>query len=220
MTVGSLVIPFLLAMTLANLLYGLPIGADQDFAGDVTDLLTPYGLYVGLMVVVLCILLGATFLALKTGGVVRSRAARLARWVAPVVVALVLGFVLWTEYVADGDFVIGPLGVLPVLPILACVWLVFRDREGWAFTFAVATMAAVVAVLFVNLYPNVMVSSTDPSFSLTVEGAAASPYALRVITIVALALLPVVLVYQGWTYYVFRQRVDADSESDSTATAY
>src|SRR5690606_34511030 len=113
-----------------------------------------------------------------------------------------------------------PLGVLPVLPILACVWLVFRDREGWAFTFAVATMAAVVAVLFVNLYPNVMVSSTDPSFSLTVEGAAASPYALRVITIVALALLPVVLVYQGWTYYVFRQRVDADSESDSTATAY
>jgi cytochrome d ubiquinol oxidase subunit II len=221
MTVGSLLVPLLLGVGLADLLYGLPIGSDQEFAGDVMDLLIPYSLYVGGTVVLLCVLLGATFLALKTAGTVRTRAARLARWVAPVTLVVMIGFALWTADVATGDLVPGVMEVLPLLAILACVWLVFRAREGWAFTFAVATMAAVVAALFVNLYPNVMVSSTDPSFSLTVEGASSSPYALRVMTVVALVLLPVVLLYQGWTYYVFRQRVSSsDAESEPTATAY
>jgi cytochrome d ubiquinol oxidase subunit II len=96
--------------------------------------------------------------------------------------------------------------------VLAAGVLVRAGREGWAFTASAAAIAAAVSSLFVDLYPNVLVSSTSASYNLTVAGAASGSYALKVMTVVAAALVPVVLIYQAWNYRVFRARVAAPSE--------
>jgi len=90
---------------------------------------------------------------------------------------------------------------------IAVVWLIREGRDGWAFTMTTITMATTVLTIFVDLYPRVMVSSTNAANDLTVTNTSSAPYALKVLTIVALVFLPVVLLYQGWTYYVFRRRI-------------
>jgi cytochrome d ubiquinol oxidase subunit II len=108
----------------------------------------------------------------------------------------------------------------PVLPaavgiaaLALAVWFLYAGRSGRAFAMTVLATAAVVATLFVSLYPRVMVSSPDFENSLTVDGAASSHYALTVMTVVAAVLVPVVLLYQGWTYYVLRRRVSSEREA-------
>ena len=94
-----------------------------------------------------------------------------------------------------------------VLAIVASAWLLGERREGWAFAMTAFAMAATVLTFFIDLYPNVMVSSTDAAYNLTVQNASSAPYALKVMTIVAVIFLPVVMIYQGWTYHVFRKRL-------------
>ncbi len=107
----------------------------------------------------------------------------------------------------------------PVLPaalgiaaFVLALFLVYARRSGLAFTLTALGVIAFVATLFTSLYPRVMVSSTDAANSLTIENASSSTYALKVMTVVALVLTPVVLLYQGWTYHVFRERVGGDEE--------
>jgi cytochrome d ubiquinol oxidase subunit II len=116
----------------------------------------------------------------------------------------VLGFAIWTQATA-GRWSL-PL-VVAVLAALAAAWQVGRGRDGVAFTATSVTMAAVVVSIFVALYPRVMVSSLGAASDLTVTNTASSPYSLKVMTVAAGVLFPVVLAYQGWTYYVFRRRV-------------
>jgi cytochrome bd ubiquinol oxidase subunit II len=107
-----------------------------------------------------------------------------------------------------------------VLAILAVVWLIRENHEGWAFGMTTIAMATTVLTIFTYLYPRVMVSSTNPDYDLTVTGTSSSPYALKVMTIVALVFFPVVLLYQGWSYYVFRHRISvADLEEQGSAHA-
>jgi len=99
------------------------------------------------------------------------------------------------------------------------VWLLRERREGWAFAMTTFAIACTVLSIFIDLYPRVMVSSTSASNSLTVKNAAAGAYSLKVMTVVAIVFLPLVLLYQGWTYYVFRRRVSVtDLEGASTTT--
>jgi cytochrome d ubiquinol oxidase subunit II len=203
-TVGSLLAPLLIGVALGNLLAGVPIGADQEYAGTVADLFNGYALYCGVTVVLLCLLQGASFLALKTDGEVRERARRAGRLLAPVAAAAVAGFAVWTQATAGGWLA---LLVVAVLAALAAAWQVGRGRDGVAFTTSSLTMAAVVVSIFVALYPRVMVSSLGAANDLTVTNTASSPYTLKVMTVAAALLFPVVLAYQAWTYYVFRSRV-------------
>ncbi len=94
-----------------------------------------------------------------------------------------------------------------MLAVIAAVWLVWEHREGFAFAATTVTMAACIVSIFTGLYPNVMVSSTNATYNLTVHNTASGAYSLKVMTVVAIIFLPVVLAYQTWTYYVFRRRV-------------
>ena len=207
LTVSSIVVPFLIGVGLGDLLAGLPIDGDEEFTGSLLDLLTPYGLWVGLTLVVLSLLQGANFLALKAPGIVQVRARQRARLLSVVGVVVVVTFVAWTRALADRGIVPGLTEIIAVLAIVGAAWAAHRSLDGWAFTLGSVAIATSVLSIFVELYPNVMVSSTDAANNLTVSGTASGAYALKIMTIVAVVVFPVVLAYQIWTYYVFRGRV-------------
>jgi cytochrome d ubiquinol oxidase subunit II len=207
---ASLLAPFLIGMMLGDLLHGVPIGANHEYTGNFGDLFQGYSVFVGITLVTLCVLHGATFIALKTDGDVRVRAARLARRVAPLTALIVLAFVGWTHVAAGGGGFLNPVELLVALAVIAA-WMLVRGHEGWAFAATSVAIAVSIITIFVDLYPRVMVSSTNPAFSLTVRNSASTPYSLKVMTVIALVLLPIVLAYQGWTYYVFRRRISDQS---------
>jgi cytochrome bd ubiquinol oxidase subunit II len=207
LTGGSLVVPLLIGVALGDLLIGLPINSKQEYTGSFWNLLQPYGLYTGVTLVAICVLHGATFLALKTTGDMRGRAERLGRQAAPVTGLLVVGFALWTHIAAGKGFFPNLLQIAAILAAFAAAWLVYEHQDGWAFAATTAMMATSVLALFVDLYPRVMVSSTNSAYNLTTSNTAAGSYALKVMTIVVAIFLPFVLAYQAWTYYVFRRRI-------------
>jgi cytochrome bd ubiquinol oxidase subunit II len=211
-TVGSVGAPFLWGVALANLLHGLPLDEKGVFTGTFLDLFDGYTVLAGFATVLLFALHGATFLTLRIHVDLGARAAAAARRLSAPTAVVVVAFLAWTVVVAvDGNErgVAGPLvpAVLGAIAVVLCAVLVRTGRVGWAFAATGVAAVAIVATLFTGLYPRVLVS--DPSFanSLTVTGAATEHYALTVITVVGAVLLPVVLLYQGWTYHVLRARL-------------
>jgi cytochrome d ubiquinol oxidase subunit II len=209
LTIGSVALPVLLGVALGDLLAGLPINQNGDFTGSFLDLLTPYGIWVGVTLLTLSLAHGAMFLSLKTTGAVQARARRLAGPLSWTAVPFVLGFAVWTHLQSSNGVLPGPIEVSAFLLVVAAAWSMRDGRAGWGFTATTAAIAATVVAMFVHLYPNVMVSSTNSAYNLTVKNSASSHYALTVMTVVALVLTPVVLAYQGWTYHVFRSRIKA-----------
>ena len=209
LTAGSLLAPFLIGVALGDLLHGLPINSHQEYTGSFWNLLQPYALFTGITLVLICLLHGATFLSLKTTGDMRDRAGRLARRIAPFTGAAVVAFAIWTHVTASSTFFLNPVELLAVLAVIAAIWLVYDHRDGFAFAATTVTMAASIVAIFTGLYPNVMVSSTNAAYNLTVHNTASGAYSLKVMTVVVVIFLPFVLAYQTWTYYVFRRRVSA-----------
>ena len=207
LTIGSVLLPVLIGVALGDLLHGLPINQSGNYTGSFWDLLTPYGLWVGLTLLVLSLAHGAMYLSLKTTGVVQQRAQRLAGPLAWAAALVVLGFGIWTHVQSGRGVLPSPLIVLGVLLAVAAAWSIRDGHSGWGFVATTATIAVTVTSLFVTLHPNVMVSSTNSAYNLTVANSAASNYALKVMTIVAVIFTPLVLAYQSWSYYVFRARV-------------
>jgi cytochrome d ubiquinol oxidase subunit II len=204
---GSLLVPLLIGVALGDLLHGLPVNASQEYTGTFWDLLQPYALYTGVTLVALCVLHGATFIALKSLGEPRVRASQLATRAAPVTALIVLGFAIWTHVSSGKGVLPNPVEIAAILAVLASAWLARDRREGWAFAATTFAMAATVLSIFTELYPNVMVSSTSPANNLTIHNTASGSYALKLMTVVVVIFLPLVLAYTAWTYYVFRQRV-------------
>jgi cytochrome bd ubiquinol oxidase subunit II len=207
LTTGSLLAPLLIGVALAGLLHGLPINSSQNYTGSFWDLLQPYALFTGVTLVLVCLLHGATFLCLKTTGDMRERSWQVGRRVAPFTGAAVIGFIIWTHVTASTTFFLNVIELLAILAVIAAVWLVYDHREGFAFAATTVTIASCILAIFVDLYPNVMVSSTNPAYNLTVHNTASNGYSLKVMTVVVIIFLPLVLAYQTWTYYVFRRRV-------------
>jgi cytochrome d ubiquinol oxidase subunit II len=213
MTVGSLLAPLLTGVALGGLLHGLPINSSQNYTGTFWDLLQPYPVFTGITLVLVCALHGATFLCLKTTDDMRERSGLLARRIAPFTGAAVVGFVIWTHVTYSSKFFLNPIELLAVLAVLAAVWLVYDHRAGFAFAATTVTIASCIVAIFVGLYPNVMVSSTKAANNLTVHNTASGGYSLKIMTVIVIVLLPVVLAYQAWTYYVFRRRISASEFS-------
>jgi len=211
LTIGSALVPLLLGVALGDLLNGLPIDQDHQFTGNFFDLLTPYGLWTGVTFLVLSVLSGANFLALKTTGALRSRSEDVARLVSKIAAAAVIGFVVWSRVVAGG-LLPDPFTITAVLAVLAAAWLATTEHRTWAFAASVIAMAGSVATVFIDLYANVMVSSTNAAYNLTVANSSSSSYALKVMTVVAVIFTPIVLLYQGWNYWVFRGRLTAPAQ--------
>ncbi len=207
LTVGSLVAPLVLGIALGDLVAGLPIDSHQEFTGTFWDLFTGYGVYTGLMLVVLCLTHGAVFLALRTTGDLRDRAHALGGRLAWLALVAVIGFAAWTLAIADVGTLTSVALALPAVAVVVAVVFLRGGREGRAFAATAVAMGATVLTLFGSLYPDVMVSSTSASYNLTVANTASAHYALSVMTVVAAIFFPLVLLYQGYTYVVFRHRV-------------
>jgi cytochrome d ubiquinol oxidase subunit II len=214
---GSLLPALLLGVAFANLARGVPIDVEMQYAGGFFNLLNPYALLGGLAAVLTFALHGAIFLSLKTSGELMESARALARrlW-APVVIVLLVflgATYLSTDLYSRLGVNPGPVPLAGAAAILIAGYFIRRKRDGWAFAMTALTITTAIMTLFLILYPRVMISSLDPAYSLTIYNAASSPYTLRVMTIVALIFVPVVLIYQGWTYWVFRKRIQARPET-------
>jgi cytochrome d ubiquinol oxidase subunit II len=209
LTTGSVLAPLLIGIALGDLLAGLPIDSAQNYTGSFWDLLQPYAVFTGVTFVLICLQHGATFLSLKTTGAMHERSRLQARRIAPFAAAAVTGFIIWTHVTASSAFFLNLIELLAILAALAAAWLVYAHRDGFAFAATTVTIAACVLAIFADLYPNLMVSSTSTAYNLTVRNAASPPYSLKAMTIVVVVFLPLVLIYQAWTYYVFRRRVSA-----------
>lgn len=213
---GSFLPALLLGVAFANLAKGLPIDGNMMFTGNLFTLLNPYGLLGGLMSVSVFLFHGAIFLCLKTDAELRTRAETAARklWLpaAALVLLLAVATFFYTDFIAHlgidpGAF---PLGAL--VSILLAGWFVRRRQNGWAFAMTALNIVLTQVTFFLILFPRVMISSTDRAFSLDIWNAASSPYTLKVMSIVAAIFVPIVLAYQGYTYWVFRKRVTTEKK--------
>jgi len=204
---GSTAPAFLWGVAFANLARGLPLAADGDYAGGLLDLLHPYALLGGLVTLTLFVTHGAVFLALKTVDDLRHRALAVAGRVGPVALVALAAFAAWTLTVrtSPGAAIAAGAAVATLVGALAANR---GRREGWAFLGTAVTIGLLVVSLFAALFPAVL-PSTAGTPDLTVDNAASSPYTLRLMTWVAVIFAPLVLLYQGWTYWVFRKRVTA-----------
>ena len=219
LTIGSVLIPLLIGVALGDLLTGLPIDQQQNFTGNFFDLLTGYGLMTGVTLLTLCLLHGATFLALRTTGEIRDRARATARKIGPVAIVVNIAWVSWTLVVIGGGTVPQPTQIFGVIAVISAALLSSTDNNGWAFTASGFAIAAVIGQIFIALYPNVMISSTNAAYNLTVNNVASGHYALVVMTVTAVLVFPLVLLYQGWSFHVFRARVSAPAEEPTGAAA-
>jgi cytochrome d ubiquinol oxidase subunit II len=223
-TLGSIGAALVWGVALANLVHGVPLDSAHNYSGTFWDLFTPYTLFAGVVVVALFAFHGATFLTLRTVGELCERAAQMARRLALPAALGGIALLAWTVVVAvnNNDKQVFP----PVLPaalgavalVLAVVFLHLR-RSGVAFAMTASATVAVVATIFTGLYPRVLVSSTDFAHSLTLANSASSHYALVAMTVTAAIFLPVVLLYQAWTYYVFRARVGGEQPEGNPVQA-
>ncbi|AXI78684.1 cytochrome d ubiquinol oxidase subunit II [Peterkaempfera bronchialis] len=202
----SLLPAFLWGVAFANIVHGVDIDRDKEYVGGVLDLLNPHALLGGLLTLTLFTFHGAVFAALKTLGDIRQRARALAQRLGLATAVLAAAFLGWTQ--ADTGNVRSLVAlVVAVAALLGALALNRAGREGWAFICSGAVVVAAVAMLFLALYPDVMPSTLDPAWSLTVSNAASSAYTLKIMTWVAAIFTPLVLLYQSWTYWVFRKRI-------------
>ncbi len=211
-TTASFGIPLIWGIGLSSLLHGVPISSEQEFTGTFWDLFTPYTVVAGVAFVLLFALHGAVYLTLRTTGDLHRRAVGTAGRIAVPAALVGAVFLGWTLYVGidKNDQDIFPGIVLVALAAGTAIGAVILNhvrREMLAFAATAATIVLAVVLLFTELYPRVMVSSTDFADSLTTTNASSGHYTLTVMSIFALVLLPVILLYQAWSYHVFRARL-------------
>lgn len=204
--VGSAVPAFLWGVAFANIVQGVPLDAGHNYTGTLFDLLNPYALLGGVTTLVAFFTHGVVFVSLKTEGELRERARRLAAKAGAITIVVAALFLVWTG-LANGTPWFWALAAVAALALVGG-WLAnARGREGIAFSLLAITIATTVLALFTALFPEVMPASNDPANSLTIANASSSDYTLTVMSWTALIFLPLVLAYQGWTYWVFRKRV-------------
>ncbi|GGU94859.1 cytochrome c oxidase assembly protein [Actinomadura cremea] len=203
---GSVLPAFLWGVAFANIVRGVPLDADHEFAGTLLDLLNPYALLGGLTTLTLFVLHGAVFVALKTTGTVRAHARGVARVAVAASTVVAGAFLLVTQFQYGRAWTwLAVAGALAGLAGAAAANA--RGREGWAFVGTGTAVVLAFVTLFGSLFPDVMPSTVTAANSLTTENAASSAYTLKIMTWVALVFTPIVMIYQGWTYWVFRKRI-------------
>ncbi|MCX5558979.1 cytochrome d ubiquinol oxidase subunit II [Streptomyces sp. NBC_00038] len=202
----SLIPAFMWGVAFGNIVRGVKIDQHFEYVGGFWDLLNPYAILGGLVTLTLFTFHGTVFVGLKTVGDIRERARKLALRLGLVTAVLALAFLIWTQ-IDNGDGKSLVAVIVAVVSLVAALVAVNAGREGWAFMLSGLTIVAAVAMLFLSLFPNVMPSSLNDEWSLTVTNASSSPYTLKIMTWCAGIATPIVLLYQSWTYWVFRKRI-------------
>jgi cytochrome bd ubiquinol oxidase subunit II len=208
LVVGSWVPAVLWGVAFGNLVRGVQLDADHQYVGTFTDLLNPFALLGGATTALIFLTHGAVFLALKTDGEVRQRAGALAQRLAVATLVVAGAFAVWAQVAYSVPWTWAATGVA-ALALLALVATTRARREGPAFLASAVAIVAAVVLIFGSMYPDVM-PALDPENSLTVQNASSTDYTLTIMTWVAVVLTPVVLLYQGWTYWVFRKRLTVE----------
>ncbi|MFG2591630.1 cytochrome d ubiquinol oxidase subunit II [Streptomyces sp. NPDC048438] len=210
----SLIPAVLWGVAFGNIVRGVKIDADMEYVGNLWDLLNPYAILGGLVTLFLFTFHGAVFAALKTVGDIRERARGLAFKLGLATALLALGFLAWTQADNGNGWSLAAM-ITAVVSLVVAIGAIAAGREGWSFAFSGVTITAAVAMLFLTLFPNVMPSSLNDAWNLTVSNASSSPYTLKIMTWCAGIATPVVLLYQGWTYWVFRKRIGTHHIADA-----
>jgi cytochrome d ubiquinol oxidase subunit II len=207
---GSWLPAVLWGVAFAILVRGLPVDASGHVDLSITDVLNAYTLLGGLATAGLFLFYGAVFVSLKTSGAIRDDAHRFAARLSLPVTGLVGGFGAWTQ-LAHGKnwtWLVLAVALIAQLAAVALVWR--RASDGWAFLCTAVVVAAVVILLFGALYPNLVPSTLNKQWSLTIYNASSTPYTLKIMTWVTALMAPLTVIYQGWTYWIFRQRISVD----------
>jgi len=212
---GSLLPALLWGVTVANLMRGVAIESDLNYYGGLIPLLNPYSMFGGVVFLGLFLVHGASFLGIKLEGDLKDRVKKLSGKIWIVVVVLAVIFFVWTYFATDILNNPGYDGLIPAIlaavALLAYGWFQRQGKEGLTFICGGLVVILATVMVFSGLFPRLMISTLDPTYSLTIYNASSSPYTLKVITIVAAIFLPLILAYQGWTYWIFRKRLSPDS---------
>ena len=208
--IGSLLPALLFGVAVSNFLTGVPIDANMEFVGNLFTLITPYTLLGGIVFVLVFAFHGALFLSLKSG--VPELNERVKAYSVKIGVAMLAVTVAWVVY---GALITGILSsmnaviavALAALSLIISVVLQMKGRSGLAFVASIFAILCVTVMVFATMFPNVLISTLDPLWSLTIYNASSSPYTLKIMTIVAVTLVPIVLCYQAWSFWMFRKRV-------------
>jgi cytochrome d ubiquinol oxidase subunit II len=218
--IGSFVAALLWGVGWADIVRGVPMNAQQNVTATIWDLLHPYALLGGLVTLTLFVAHGAVFLSLRTRGDLVERARAIARRAMPLAAVLLAAFLAWTASDQSRGGVKVSAQVIAVAAVLTAVAAsleIRREHDGRAFALSAATIALLFVSLFVELFPAALPSTTSHAFDLSLVAASSTPYTLTVMTVVAIIFVPVILVYQGWTYWVFRHRLGR-ADFDGTPT--
>jgi cytochrome d ubiquinol oxidase subunit II len=216
--VGSWIPSILWGVAFANLVRGVELDSTYNYVGGFWALLNPFALLGGAATLTLFLTHGAVFLGLKSSGVVRERALTLARPLSVLTLVVAGAWAIWAQ-VAHGTGWTWAAVAVAAVALVGVVTAAWREREGWAFALSAVAIVAAVVLIFGSMYPDVM-PANDPANSLTVHNASSTHYTLVIMSWVALILTPVVLLYQGWTYWVFRKRLTAESIPDPIGLSF
>jgi len=216
LAIGSFIPALLWGVAMTNIWVGVPIDQNMNYVGGFFNLLNPFALLGGIGTLFIFLLHGALFLALKTEGEIEEKANALSAklWI-PTAIIFVL-FIIFGYLKTDLFFKLGlNPGIVPIFTILALIFtfvFIKNGKMGWAFVMNGLTIVFTTVTIFMSMFPNVLPSSLNAEWSLTIYNASSSPYTLKIMSIVALIFVPIVLAYQAWTYYIFRQRVSSKSK--------
>ncbi|VTS12321.1 cytochrome d ubiquinol oxidase subunit II [Streptococcus pseudoporcinus] len=211
LTIGSALVPFFFGLMFVSLVQGMPIDAKANMTAHFGDYFNIFSIVGGVAMLLLTYLHGLNYIALKTEGPVRDRAnnvAQLLYWVLYLgLVAFALLLFFQTDFFAK-HFVTTLLLLLVIVALSVYAHMsVFKKAEMSAFIASGLTLVSVVVLLFQGLFPRVMISSISSKYDLLIENASSSPYTLKIMSIVAVSLVPFVLAYTAWAYYIFRKRI-------------
>jgi len=214
LSIGSFIVPFFFGLLFISLVQGMPIDADGNMKATFTDYVNVFSVVGGVALTLLCYLHGLNYISLKTEGPVREHARNYAKLLYYVLyVGLVLFAVLMyfqTDFFAKNAVLTTVLVVAIVLLTIFANVSVFKEKELAAFLASGLTLVVLVVLLFTGLFPRVMISSLGSQFDILIKDASSTPYTLKLMTYISFTLLPFVLAYTAWAYYVFRRRVTLD----------
>jgi len=217
-SIASIVIGLLAGVALGNMVVGIPMNADYQYTGGFFNLLNPYALLIGVTTVSLFAMHGAIYAVLKTDGDLQARARTWVNWTIGIFIVCyavtTLATLIFMPQMRQNFYDYPVLVIVPIVNLLSVLDIpreVYHKREFLAFLQSCLNIACLLALFGIGLYPNIVISSTAPAYSLTLHNAASSPASQTTMFTMALLGMPFVIAYTAAVYWVFRGKVNTEA---------